>query len=123
MEEQYVNRLELRAQKATPALLAAMEEKGLLRRIQPPATTLEVPRGGQVVEQIEIGKEEFGPWQMLAVACNRTRLDHLAAHADAESWLYFSTRPNSKPLLYVVATCSADEFQTKLRDGISSRMT
>jgi hypothetical protein len=112
-----MKKLQLRAQRATAALLDDMEAKGLLRRLKASPAALAVKEGDQLVEVVELARDGFGPWQMLAVACNRTALDHLAAHSDIESWLYFSADPTSKPLLYVVATCAADEFKKKAAAG------
>lgn len=108
--------ISLRAVRATPALMLNLERRGLLRRLAPPESCRAVPPGGQVVERVELAAEHTGPWQMLAVACNRVRLTYLAAHSDAESWLYFAP-PDSKPLLYVVAACSAAEFRRKAAAG------
>jgi hypothetical protein len=112
-----MRQLRIPAQAARPHLIAQMEAKGLLRRLKPSAAALAVKEGDQLVEVVELARDGFGPWQMLAVACNRTKLDHLAAHSDIESWLYFSADPASKPLLYVVATCPADEFRAKAAAG------
>ncbi len=110
-------RLTLVAQKATRELISSMQARGLLRAIQPSAGALATPEGQQLVERLESGRDESGPWQLLSVACHRTRLDHLTAHSDAESWLYFSALPACKPLLYVVATCPLDAFQAKASTG------
>ncbi len=110
-----MKRIRLQAQRATPELLAQMEARGLLRVLKPSDKARAVKEGDQVVERVEIAAEGTGPWQMLVVACNRTKLDHLAAHGDIESWLYFAD-PASKPLLYVVVTCSLAEFQRKVAD-------
>jgi hypothetical protein len=109
-------RIRLQAQRATPALLADLEQRGLLRRLVPSDKARHVPESAQVVERVELAAEGTGPWQMLVVACNRTKLDHLAAHGDIESWLFFAD-PASKPLLYVVATCGLAEFQAKVAAG------
>jgi hypothetical protein len=106
----------LQAQRATPELMADLERRGLLRRLVPTAKASSVPEGKQVVERVELAAEGTGPWQMLVVACNRTKLDHLAAHGDIESWLYFAD-PASKPLLYIVATCGVDELKAKIAGG------
>jgi len=112
-----MKQLRIPAQPAHPDLMAEMEAKGLLRRLQPSPEALAVQEGDQLVETVELGQDGFGPWQMLAVACNRTTLDRLSAHSDVESWLYFSASPTSKPLLYVVATCPVDEFRAKVAGG------
>jgi hypothetical protein len=112
-------RIRLQAQRATPELMADLQRRGLLRLLTPSRAAQTVPEGQQVVERVELAAEGTGPWQMLVVACNRTRLDHLAAHGDIESWLYFAD-PTSKPLLYVVATCSLAEFQAKVAAGTLS---
>jgi hypothetical protein len=111
-----MKRIRLQAQRATPELLAQLEMRGLLRVLKPSAKARAVQEGDQVVERVEIAGAGTGPWQMLVVACHRTKLDHLAAHGDIESWLYFAD-PASKPLLYVVATCPLAEFQRKVADG------
>ncbi|MBK9121256.1 MAG: hypothetical protein IPM18_16865 [Phycisphaerales bacterium] len=110
-----MNRIRLLAQRATPALMSDLEARGLLRRLIPSAAARTVPQGQQVVERVELAEQGTGPWQMLVVACNRTRLDHLAAHGDIESWLFFAD-PASKPLLYIVATCGLDDFRRKLAE-------
>ncbi len=112
-----MKRIEIRAEKATPELMEQMEKQGLLRRLKPSKACLSVNEGDQVVEQVELAKKDSGTWQMLAVACNRFKLDHLAVHSDIESWLFFSADPTTKPLLYVVATCPAEEFERKAKDG------
>ncbi|HOW71471.1 MAG TPA: hypothetical protein PKY77_12780 [Phycisphaerae bacterium] len=106
----------LRAQKATPELMENLERRGLLRRLVPSEKARTVSENDQFVERVELAAEDTGPWQMLVVACNRTKLDHLAAHGDAESWLFFAD-PASKPLLYVLGTCPAAEFQAKAAEG------
>ncbi len=111
-----MKQIRLTARRATPQLMNEMESKGLLRRLWPSEKARTVPQGEQVVERVELANEGTGPWQMLVVACNRTRLDHLAAHGDIESWLFFAD-PSSKPLLYVVAACGMAEFQAKAADG------
>jgi len=111
-----VPRIRLQARRATPELMADLERRGLLRRLIPSPRCCSVPEGQQVVERVELAAEGTGPWQLLVVACNRTKLDHLAAHGDAESWLFFAD-PESKPLLYVVATCGVDEFRAKVQQG------
>ena len=112
-----MKRIEIRARRATVELMDQMEKRGLLRRLRPSGACLSVNEGDQVVEQVELAKKGTGPWQMLAVACNRVKLDHLAAHSDIESWLFFSAEPTMKPLLYVVAACRAEEFERKVNDG------
>ena len=112
-----MKKIEITAVKATPKLMDEMEKKGLLRKLKPSKACLTVPEGEQVVERVELAGKGTGPWQMLAVACNRVKLDHLAAHGDIESWLYWSAEPSSKPLLYVVATCPSDEFEKKANEG------
>lgn len=107
--------LKLQARRATPALLRELEAKGLLRRLVPSEKCCQVPQGEQVVERVELAAQGTGPWQMLVVACHRIKLDHLAAHGDAESWLFFAD-PASKPLLYIVATCDVPTFKRKLAD-------
>lgn len=114
-----MHHLRLQARRATPALMAELEQKGLLRRLVPSERARQVPEGEQVVERVELAAEGTGPWQMLVVACNRTKLDRLAAHGDAESWLFFAD-PASKPLLYIVATCGVPEFKRKLAAGTLS---
>jgi len=111
-----MKKIRLQAQHATPELMAQLEARGLLKRLVPSEKALTVPQGDQVVERVELAAEGTGPWQMLVVACNRTKLDHLAAHGDAESWLFFADAA-SKPLLYVVATCKLAEFQAKAAAG------
>jgi hypothetical protein len=111
-----VKRIHLQAQRATPELLVQLEARGLLRVLKPSPKARAVPEGNQVVQRVELAAEGTGPWQMLVVACHRTKLDHLAAHGDIESWLYFAD-PRSKPLLYVVATCPLAEFQRKAAEG------
>lgn len=108
--------IQLRAVAATPALLDDLEKRGLLRRLRPSAKALATAENDQVVEQVELARAESGPWQMLLVACNRSRLTYLASHSDIESWLFFA-EPRSKPLLYIVATCPADEFRQKAEAG------
>jgi len=112
-----MKRIELRALRATPARMDELEAKGLLRRLRPSEAAVAVKEGEDLVETVERGQEKYGPWQMLSVACNRTRLEYLAAHSDIESWLYFSAAPSSKPLLYVVATCPAEAFRDKAAQG------
>lgn len=112
-----MKKIEITAVKATPKLMENMENNGLLRRLKPSKACLTVPEGEQVVERVELAGKGTGPWQMLAVACNRVKLDHLAAHGDIESWLYWSAEPSSKPLLYVVATCPSNEFEKKANEG------
>ncbi|MCG3131490.1 MAG: hypothetical protein FLDDKLPJ_02283 [Phycisphaerae bacterium] len=108
--------LKIQAQRATPALLAELESRGLIRPLTPPPQAMTVALERQVVERVELAREESGPWQMLVVACNRSRLTCLAAHNDIESWLFFAD-PASKPLLYVVAACAADEFTKRAENG------
>lgn len=108
--------IRLKARRATPEVMADLEARGLLRRCVPSEKARNVAENDQVVERPEIAAEGTGPWQLLVVACNRSRLDHLAAHGDIESWLFFAD-PESKPLLYVVATCEGDEFMQKAKDG------
>lgn len=114
-----MKKIRLQAQRATPELMAKLEARGMLKRLVPSQKALTVPQGDQVVERVELAAEGTGPWQMLVVACNRIKLDHLAAHGDAESWLFFAA-PNSKPLLYVVATCTVPEFKQKVASGTLS---
>jgi hypothetical protein len=114
-----MQRIRLQAQRATAALMEDLERRGLLRRLVPSEAARSVPETQQVVERVELAAEGTGPWQMLVVACNRTRLNHLAAHGDIESWLFFAD-PASKPLLYVVATCGLDEFRAKAAAGTLS---
>jgi hypothetical protein len=108
--------IRLKGQHATPEILAQLEARGWLRRLRPSDRARAVPPGEQVVETVELAAEGTGPWQMLAVACNRSKLTYLAMHSDAECWLFFAD-PASKPLLYIVATCSAEEFQAKAESG------
>jgi hypothetical protein len=116
---EFAMRIRLQAQRATPEIMQKLENQGLLRRLVPSEKARAVPEGEQVVERVELAADGTGPWQMLIVACNRTRLDHLAAHGDIESWLYFAD-PASKPLLYVVSTCRLAEFQAKVAAGTLS---
>jgi len=111
-----MKRIRLQAQRATPELMADLEKRGLLRRLVPSEKARTVREGDQVVERVELAEQGTGPWQLLVVACNRTKLDHLAAHGDIESWLFFAD-PRSKPLLYVVSPCGVDEFKRKIADG------
>lgn len=104
------------AVRATPQIMDRAQTRGLLRRLVPSEHARRVPPGQQVVERVELAAENTGPWQMLVVACNRSRLTYLAAHSDAESWLFFAD-PNCKPLFYVVAACPAEEFRAKAADG------
>ena len=108
--------IRVRARRATPEVMAELEAKGMLRRVQAPEHARRVGQEDQVVERIEAAAEGTGPWQMLVVACNRTRLQRLAAHSDIESWLFIAD-PASKPLLYVVAACSTETFQRKVAEG------
>ncbi|MBP7934383.1 MAG: hypothetical protein KA354_07010 [Phycisphaerae bacterium] len=111
-----MKRITLHAHKATPESMADLEKRGGLRRLVPSEKARTVRENDQVVERVELAAEGTGPWQMLVVACNRTKLDHLAAHGDAESWLFFAD-PASKPLLYVLGTCPVAEFQAKTAEG------
>jgi hypothetical protein len=119
-EEDVMKLIEIKARSAAPELMDRMEEQGLLRRLRPSGACLSVTEGEQLVEQVELAEKGTGPWQMLAVACNRVKLDHLAAHGDAESWLFFSAEPTVKPLLYVVATCRVEQFEKRVEDGTLS---
>lgn len=107
--------IRITALRATPAVMAELEARGLLRRLVPSEKARTVPAGEQVVERVELAAEGTGPWQMLVVACNRTNLTYLAAHSDAESWLFFAD-PASKPLLYVVATCDEAGLRRKIAE-------
>lgn len=111
-----MKRIRLYAKRATPALVAELEARGLLRRLCPSEKARSAAREAKVCERVELAAEGSGPWQMLAVACNRSQLDRLAAHSDIESWLFFAD-PASKPLLYVAATCPLAEFQAKATAG------
>jgi hypothetical protein len=108
--------IRLQAQRATPELMQELEQRGLLRRLVPSGEAVGVMEGRQVVERVELAAEGTGPWQMLVVACNRAKLTYLAAHGDAECWLFFGA-PDTKPLLYVVATCPLAEFREKAAAG------
>lgn len=108
--------LKVQAQRATPALLADLQSRGLIRRLVPPPHAATVASEQQIVEQVELARVESGPWQMLVVACNRSRLTYLAAHSDIESWLFFAD-PASKPLLYVVAAGPPEDFARKAGRG------
>jgi hypothetical protein len=111
-----MKRIQLQAQRATPAVMADLESRGLLRRLQPTPRAKVVPENEQVVERVELAAEGTGPWQMLVVACNRNKLTCMSAHGDAESWLFFAD-PASKPLLYMLGTCPVAEFQAKAAAG------
>ncbi len=111
-----MKRITLQAHKATPALMENLEQRGLLRRLVPSAKARSVKENDQVVERVELAADGTGPWQMLVVACNRSKLTYLAAHSDAESWLFFAD-PASKPLLYVIGTCPPAEFEQKAAAG------
>ncbi len=111
--------IRLRAQRATPELMLELEQRGLLRRLVPSGEVAGVMEGEKVAERVELGAEGNGPWQMLVVACNRSRLTYLAAHSDAECWLFFD-EPDTKPLLYIVATCRLAEFREKAAAGTLS---
>lgn len=96
--------------------MSALEDKGLIHRIAPGKDVAGPVDDENLGRSIYESDPKFGGHKLIVATIGATFLRYFGCHDDDEDvWLL--GMDFWRPLYFVVATCLADEFEAKARDG------
>ena len=92
--------ISLKPVEMTKAVMQDLESKGLILRMSPDATPLNVKPGQTVCSVIHSSKDEYGPHKLMFVTVNRKELTEFGTHPDHEDFLMLFCKPLSSLFFY-----------------------
>lgn len=102
--------------KATPQLMASLEEKGIISRICPGHDPLETPQGKARCETVYATDEKYGPHKLICVTINTTEPKNFFYHSDKEDFMLID-KAGTTALILTMSLWHKDVLLEKIAAG------
>ena len=104
-------------QDMTPEIMDELEQKGLILRIAPHRHRVLVKEQEGLGEDLYVSDALSGPHKLTSVAISRTSFSAFGFHEENEEFILLGGGRQERPLLLLIALCSASVLRSKMAQG------